>query len=102
MLGVESAERQQKAGADGQVALEAEQKRACRGAAGEGDQPEERGMVPEAQQLPEAVSDPLRSGLERNLPECSSAGARGGGAERRRVARKGAEQYRSPLSTRRV
>ncbi len=55
---MEPAERQLKAGVDGQVALEAEQERACGGAASEGDQPEERGMVPGAQQLPEAASDP--------------------------------------------
>ena len=55
---MEPAERQLQEGVDGQVALEAEQKRACRGAASEGDQPEARGVVPGAQQLPEAASDP--------------------------------------------
>ena len=55
---MEPAERQLKAGVDGQFALEAEQKRACGGATSEGDQPEERGMVPGAQQLTEAASDP--------------------------------------------
>ncbi len=43
--------------------------------------------------VPEAASVPLkRSGLEGNLPECSSAGVRGGGAERRQVPWKGAER----------
>ena len=55
---MEPVERQLQAGVDGQVALEAEQERACGGAASEGDQPEERGVVPGAQQLPEAASDP--------------------------------------------
>ena len=53
---MELAERQLQAGVDGQVAPEAEQKRACGGAASEWDQPEERGVVPGAQQLPEAAS----------------------------------------------
>ncbi len=47
----------------------------------------------------EAASVPLkRSGLERNLPECSSAGARGGGAERRQISRKGAERTALPCT----
>ena len=69
---------------DGQVALEAEEKRDCEGAASEGNQPEEREMVPGAQQLPEAASDPCGadwSGICRSAapPEPAEAVRNAGG-----------------------